>query len=88
MNMTNENLICPNCGCPITINLDSYGRTPFHLHCLDCEINIGATSIKKCIELFKKYHQTDTYIEYYNEDIQLMFEKSKCIIQQEVHNDT
>lgn len=86
--MTDKDLICPNCGCPIKILLDSYGRTPFHLHCFDCEINIGATSIKKCIELFKKYHQTDTYIEYYNKDIQLMFEKGKYIINQEVHNDT
>ena len=77
--MDNEKLICPNCGCPIEILLDNYGRTPFHLRCYDCEIDIGATSIKRCIEIFKKHHKGNTYIEYYENAIQLFIENGKII---------
>ena len=45
------------------------GRTPFHIHCNNCKINIGTTNIEKGINLLKKYHKKGTYIEFYNNKI-------------------
>ena len=36
-----NNLICPKCKKPLYFNLDEWGRTPWHLHCDICKINIG-----------------------------------------------
>ena len=47
------------------------GRTPFHIHCNNCKINIGTTNIEKGIDLLKKYHKKGTYIEFYNNKIQI-----------------
>ena len=78
-----EKIKCPNCNSEIYSTLDEWGRTPFHLHCDNCSINIGATSINKCIELFKEYHKEGTYIEFYSNQIQLWFEEGKLILCQE-----
>ena len=64
---------CPNCNNKLTFGLDEWGHTPFHLHCDNCDINIGATSFNKCIELLKDYHKPKTYIEFYYGKIQHMF---------------
>lgn len=74
---------CLNCKEKIYYNLDSYGKTPFHLHCNNCNINIGATSIKKCESLFKQYTEPNTYIEYYNNNIQLYVLNNKIKINKE-----
>lgn len=74
----NDIPICPNCGNEVAFYLDEWGRTPFHLHCNFCNINIGATKVEKCIKLFNKYNKKDTYIEYYNKKIQVLFEDNKA----------
>ena len=71
--MQNDVPKCPNCGNDIYFCLDEWGHTPFHLHCDNCDINIGATSFNKCIELLKDYHKHKTYIEFYHHKIQYMF---------------
>lgn len=63
-------MICPNCKEDIRICLDEWGYTPFHIHCFNCNINIGAPSIKKCIDLFREYHTPGIWIEYYKNQIQ------------------
>ena len=65
-------LLCPNCNSLLYWGLDGHGRTPWHLHCLKCNINIGAQNPEKAIELIQKYHKPKTYIEYYNNDIQVL----------------
>lgn len=60
---------CPNCNNEIYFCLDEMGYAPIHLHCDNCDINIGATSFNKCIELFKDYHKPKTYIEYYYDTV-------------------
>ena len=67
-----DKLLCPNCNSELYFNLDSWGRTPWHLHCGNCHINIGCTSQLKAIELIQIYHQPYTYIEYYNNKIQFI----------------
>ena len=85
--MQNDIPKCPNCGNDIYFCLDEWGHTPFHLHCDNCDINIGATSFNECTELLKDYHKSKTYIEYYHKSIQLMFENNKCVINKEaIHN--
>jgi len=69
----NDKCYCPNCNEEVYFNLDSYGRTPIHLHCDNCDINIGANSFKKCKELFEQYHEKHTYIEYFAGEIQLSY---------------
>ena len=78
-----EKIKCPNCNSETYSTFDEWGRTPFHLHCDKCSINIGATSTSKCIELFKEYHKKDTYIEFYANQIQLWFEEGNLILDQE-----
>lgn len=67
---------CPNCNNKLTFGLDEWGHTPFHLHCDNCGIIIGATSLGKCFELFKKYHEPNTYIEFYHNKIQMSNKKA------------
>lgn len=81
--MQNDIIICPTCSSECYIGLDEYGRTPFHLHCEKCNINIGATSIKKCIELLQKYHKPKTWIEFYCNEIKVLNENGKFIIMRE-----
>lgn len=68
---------CPNCNSLMYFNLDEWGRTPWHLHCDNCHINIGTTNMDKAIELVKTYHEPHTYIEYYGNEIQLLFENGQ-----------
>lgn len=81
--MNNRTIYCPNCGKKIYFCLDEWGRTPFHLHCDKCDINIGATSIEKCKKLLEKYHKKGTQLEYYNEAVQFLYEEGKEIINAE-----
>jgi len=57
-------MICPNCNKEMYWGLDEFGHTPWHLHCENCDINIGVNKPSKAIELIKKYHKPHTYIEY------------------------
>ena len=79
-------LICPNCNSMLYWNLDEWGRTPWHLHCDKCFINIGVTKKNKAIELIQKYHQPKTYIEYYDNEIQILFKNNKAVIVKEKEN--
>lgn len=81
-----NNLRCPNCNSVLYWGFDEWGRTPWHLHCRKCVINIGTQKPEKAIELIQKYHQPKTYIEYYNNDIQVLFENNKQIILKETEN--
>lgn len=72
-------ILCPNCNKITSLYLDEWGRTPFHVHCDFCGINIGATSVKKCYELLKQYHKYETQIEYYNKKIQFLSEEGRII---------
>ena len=65
----NEIVICPNCNKEVTFYFDEWGHTPYHLHCNNCGINIGAQSIKKCIELFQEYSKPLTHIEFWGNQI-------------------
>lgn len=75
-----KDILCPNCKNKIYFCLDEWGYTPWHLHCKTCDINIGATSQKKAINLLQKYHSLETWIEYYGGDIQILCIKGKYII--------
>ena len=75
-----NDLICPKCKNPLYFNLDEWGRTPWHLHCDICKINIGTNKSQKAIELIQKYNKNNTYIEYYNNDIQILWEEGKLKI--------
>lgn len=81
--MQNNDIICPNCNSICYFCLDGWGYTPFHLHCDKCNINIGSTSEEKCVELFKKYHKPKTFLEYYQNDIKILFEEGKEVINAE-----
>lgn len=80
-----NDLICPKCKNSLYFALDEWGRTPWHLHCDTCNINIGVTKQEKAIELIKQYNKNRTYIEYYNNDIQVLFEEGKRKIFKEVN---
>ena len=75
-----DELKCPNCNNGMFFNLDSYGFTPIHLHCDNCDINIGANSFDKCLELLKEHHKPNTWLEYHGGKIRLLHENNKCII--------
>ncbi len=75
-----NDLICPSCNSPLYWSLDGYGRTPWHLHCDKCSINIGVNKQEKAIELIQKYNKPNTYIEYHNNDIQVLYENNERII--------
>ena len=82
--MINE-LLCPRCKKNILyFGLDEWWRIPWHLHCDNCHINIGVTKPKKAIELIQKYNKKNTYLEYYDNDIQILFEEGKEKIFKEV----
>ena len=68
--MQNDSL-CPECKQPLYFCLDEWGRTPWHLHCDNCNINIGVNKPEKAIE-------------YYNNDIQILFEEEKRKIFKEI----
>lgn len=79
-----NDLICPKCKKPLYFYLDEWGRTPWHLHCNFCHINIGTNKQQKAIELIQKYNKKDTYLEYYDNDIQVLWEERKLKINKEV----
>jgi hypothetical protein len=79
-----KTVLCLTCNKQCHFCLDEWGHTPFHLHCDNCDINIGATSINKCIELLQQYHKPNTYLEYYQGDIQLLFINNDLIINKEI----
>lgn len=81
-----QNDLCPNCNSALYWALDGFGRTPWHLHCDNCNINIGVNKPNKAIKLIQKYHKPNTYIEYYNHDIQILFEENKQVIFKETEN--
>ena len=64
-----NDLICPNCNSSLYWRLDQWGRTPWHLHCNSCHINVGTNNRNKAIELIQIYHKPNTYIEYYDNNI-------------------
>lgn len=78
--MQNDVILCPSCNNECYFCLDEWGHTPFHLHCDKCNINIGSTSFKKCINLLQKYHKPKTYLEFYQDEIKLLFEEGEKII--------
>lgn len=82
-----NNLICPKCKKLLYFNLDEWGRTPWHLHCDTCRINIGTDKRQKAIELIQIYNKKNTYLEYYDNNIQELWEDKKPkIINKEVVN--
>jgi DNA-directed RNA polymerase subunit M/transcription elongation factor TFIIS len=81
-----NDLICPKCKNHLYFNLDEWGRTPWHLHCSKCHINIGVDKLKKAIELIQKYNKKDTYLEYYDNDIQILWEGKNLKINKEGNN--
>ena len=80
----NKDIICPNCKNKMFFCYDEWGYTPAHLHCDNCHINIGATSFQKCIDLLQEYHQPQTYMEYYKNNIQWLMINGKEIINNEM----
>ena len=82
--MQNKNIVvCPNCNGECYINLDEFGYTPWHIHCNNCNINIGATKIDECIKLLNKYHNKNTYLEYYKDKIKLLIIEKEVVINAE-----
>lgn len=75
--MQNNIITCPTCNNECYFAIDEWGSTPFHLHCNKCNINIGSTSIKKCIDLLQQYHKPKTYLEFYHNEIKLLFEEGE-----------
>ncbi len=65
-------IVCPNCSNKCYICLDEWGRTPWHIHCNFCNINIGVTNIQKGISLLEKYHKPNTYLEFYSNQIKFL----------------
>lgn len=83
-----NDLICPKCKKPLYFNLDEWGRTPWHLHCDFCHINIGTDNRQKAVELIQKYNKKDTYLEYCDNDIQVLWEEKELKLFKEIINDT
>ena len=69
-----KEIICPNCYNLCYILIDEWGRTPWHLHCNNCNINIGIDKLSRIEDIFQKHHKPNTYIEYYEDKIQLEME--------------
>ena len=80
MERTNKIIICPNCGNECFYCLDEWGRTPWHLHCSTCKINIGSDGFYLCEDLLKEYHEPNTYLEYYSKKIHYLHINGKEII--------
>lgn len=81
--LNKKEIYCPSCGEKIFFCLDEWGYTPIHLHCKKDNINIGATSFEKCIQLLIKYHTPKTYIEFYNNEIKFLHINGEVIINNE-----
>ncbi|WP_342764073.1 hypothetical protein [uncultured Methanobrevibacter sp.] len=79
-----KSIQCPNCNNEMYIGLDEWGKTPWHIHCENCNINIGVDSIKNVFNFLKSV-KPNTYIEYYNKDIQLLVENNIIKINKEVY---
>ena len=75
---------CFNCEKQIYFCYDEFGCTPYHLHCAQCDINIGAPSPQKAVELFLLHHKPHTLIEFYSNKIILQIEEGRKIIDLEV----
>lgn len=75
-----KTIYCPTCQNKVYFCLDGYGRTPLHLHCNNCNINIGVSKSSKAKELLQKYHSPNTWIEYYNNAIQILNINGEYII--------
>ena len=73
-------LYCPTCQEKVHFHLDEWGYTPWHLHCENCNINIGMSSLKKAEELLSKYHTPNTWVEYYGNAVQILNIDGKYII--------
>lgn len=71
--------LCPICKSPVFFCLDEWGYTPWHLHCENCDINIGATNQKIAINLLETYSTKNMWIEYYGGDIQILCVDGKMI---------
>lgn len=81
--MQNKVLYCPNCNKEMFICLDEWGRTPWHLHCDECKINIGIDKMPQLENVLQQYHKPHTYLEYYAGKPQLLIEGEKIIINYE-----
>lgn len=81
--MENKKILCPCCNKEMTLSIDSWGKTPFHFHCSDCKINIGITYIPKIFNFLSNIKQ-NTWIEYYDNDIQVWYENEKMVINKEI----
>ena len=42
--------------------------------------DLTVLSNDEMIELFKEYHKPNTMIEYYSNEIKLLFEEGKCVV--------
>lgn len=51
-------------------------ESPFHIHCDNCNINIGTNNIEKGISILENYHEKGTYIEFYDNKIQYTNKKN------------
>lgn len=61
--MTDQNIYCPICRNKMYINLDEWGHTPFHLHCTECDINIGMQQLSDTDKWIKYPLKKHMYIE-------------------------
>lgn len=68
--MTQLPLECPVCGKQLTYTFDEWGFTPFHIHCEDHGINIGAQNYTDALRLLAENHRENTWIEYWSNKIQ------------------
>lgn len=66
--MKEKEIICPTCHNRMYILLDEWGHTPWHLHCDNCNINIGMTQIRNVEKYIKEKILPNTYIEEYWKD--------------------
>lgn len=80
-----KSIQCPNCNNEMHIGLDEWGKTPWYIYCENCNINIGVDSIKNIFNFLKSV-KPNTYIEYYNKDIQLLVENNIIKINKEVYH--
>ena len=78
--MQNNIILCPSCNTKCYFLLDEWGRTPYHLHCDTCQINIGVDVVDKAKELLQKYNKKNTCLEYYDNKIHYLREKGREII--------
>lgn len=76
-----QNEKCPVCQNFITYHADEYGKTPFHIRCDNCNIDIGTcTGYEKAVKLLKDFACENLYLEHYNGKIQFLILNKKNII--------